>query len=126
MPSTAIHVKFDRYLTERGVLLVGKTYRCVHIFIDNGVKAFGPLHRERDPYHNIRQNAHALRKWINGKYSVIKPDVATDFLRAGFGHYALDRVDSDLIKTYGWKSVFDSAYRSMVQLGWCKKFFRPF
>ncbi len=125
MPSVAMHVKFDEYLAERGVLLHKKTYPAVHKFMDKGAKIYGPQHREIDPFHTVERNAEALRSWINGKYAVVGPDTATDFLRSGYGHIALDIAVSKLYKTYGQRSIFDSAYRSMIQRGWHKKFFKP-
>lgn len=107
-----IHVKFDKYLSDQGVLLQDVGYSQVHAFMDAGVKSFGAQHRDLDLFHKGK----GLRSWLNGKWNVIGQDLATDWLRAGLGHICLDEADSSL----DLEEVFDLAYRSMVQRGWTK------
>lgn len=110
------HIKFDEYLSERGVLLEDAGYDKVHAFMDAGVKSFGAQHRLLDPFHKGK----GLRSWLNGQWNVIGQDRATDWLRAGLGHICLDEADTELDLKYSVEEVFDSAYRSMVQRGWTK------
>ena len=116
MPSRNIHEKFDRYLADRGVLLEDGQYAEVHFSMDKGVKSFGANHREIDIYHAEE----GLRQWLNGKYSVMGQDRATDWLRAGLGHICLDEAESTLDEKYSLEEVFDSAYRSMAGRRWTK------
>ena len=116
MPLGPKHKKFDRYLAERGVLFPNASYEKVHEFIDRGVKKYGPNHREKDDYHNADE--HAFRDWLNGKSNIIKQDMATDWLRAGYGHYCLDDAERRSPKNISDDKLFDSAYRSMCQKGW--------
>lgn len=113
-----MHLKFDEYLAKRGILLSDGKYNAVHKFIDKGIKFYGAEHRTNDPYHKFTRRLQALRTWLNGKYNIIGQDRATDWLRAGVGHLFLDYFTSNLDRRYSWLSIFDSAYRSMVQRGW--------
>ena len=122
MPSRGLHEEFDRYLASRGVLMDTTGYGSVHSFMDRGVTMYGGRHREFDPFHAES----GLRSWINGKRNVVGQDRATDWLRSGLGHICLDEIDSRLLKSYNWNSVFDSAYRSMVSRGWNTARFRSF
>jgi len=114
MPDRALHENFDKYLAERGVLLLDGRYGQVHTFMDLGVRTYGPKHQEEDDYHQEE----GLRSWINGKYNVIGQDRATDWLRAGLGHICLDEANRRVPDSESWITLFDSAYRSMVQRGW--------
>ena len=121
MPNRIFHERFDKYLSERAVLLEDRRYGAVHAFMDRGVKSFGGTHREMDLYHQEE----GLRKWLNGKYNVIGQDQATDWLRAGLGHICLDEANSSIHMKYSWEKVFDSAYRSMAQRRWNRARFVP-
>jgi hypothetical protein len=127
MPSRRKHEEFDRILAKKGVLLPEGQYGKVHAFMDRGVGIFGGAHRELDIYHGkgTRTKATGLRQWLNGKYNVIGPDLATDWLRAGLGHICLDEAERKLPKKYPWEKVFDSAYRCMAQRRWTRSRFIP-
>lgn len=122
MPNKRKHEEFDRFLAKKHVLLLDGRYGEVHAFMDLGVKDFGSDHRELDRYHGMGSGVKAkgFRKWINGKFNVIKQDLATDWLRAGLGHICLDEADSRLDESYSWDEVFKSAYLSMVRRKWIK------
>ncbi|MGB3478775.1 MAG: hypothetical protein WBB67_06415 [bacterium] len=121
MPVRTVHKEFDKYLSERGILLPDASYDRVHEFIDRGIYTFGAQHRELDIYHQEE----GLRSWLHSKYNIIGQDLATDWLRAGLGHFCLDEADSSLNGRYSQDSLFDSAYLSMAQRGWTKvKFVR--
>lgn len=124
MPPRKTHEEFDRYLADRGVLIPysqfeKSKYKTVHVFMDRGVYTYGPEHREHDIYHREK----GLRSWLNGQINVIEQDLATDWLRVGLGHICLDEAESSLDPKYSLEEVFDSAYRSMAQRGWTKKYF---
>jgi len=120
MPQSRTHTQFDEYLAEKGVLLTDGKYKSVHKFMDEGVWSFGSEHRELDFYHG----EDGLRQWLNGKWNVIGQDRATDWLRAGFGHLCLDDAERRLGKKVSNIKLFDSAYRSMCQRSWKRKYFR--
>jgi hypothetical protein len=121
MPDRRIHEAFDRFLAEKRVLLPDGKYGQVHAFMDLGVKDFGSAHRDFDYYHREE----GLRRWLNGKFNVIKQDLATNWLRAGLGHICLDEKESYLDESYSLEEVFDSAYRSMIQRKWTRARFVP-
>ena len=114
MPDRDLHENFDKYLAIRGVFLPDGRYGQVHTFMDLGVNIYGSTHQEDDIYHKEE----GLRSWINGKFSIIGQDRATDWLRAGLGHICLDVANRRVPESEPWDTLFDSAYRSMAQRRW--------
>ena len=109
-----VHTRFDRYLSERGVLLDDSDCEHVHKFIDEGSKIRGSQHRDKDPYHD-KDEHDRFRVWLNDKYNAIGQDRATDWLRSDLGHFSLDHAKDSLRRNASEKSLFDFANRSMCQ-----------
>lgn len=119
MPSRQIHIKFDKYLIERDVL-IDSSYSKIHTFIDKGTGTFGGQHREQDFYHSEE----GIRQYLNGKIGIFGQELTTSWLRAGFGHLCLDKTATRRGGMDQDKELFKSAYQSMVRGGYTKKYFR--
>jgi hypothetical protein len=120
MPSRQIHVKFDKYLIEKGVLF-HSSYSKIHEFIDKGTQTFGGKdHRGIDFYHSEK----GIRQYLNGKVGIFGQELTSSWLRAGLGHLCLDKAATRRGCEDEEKELFKSAYRSMIRGGYTKKYFR--
>jgi len=119
MPTRRVHLRFDEYLIEHGIVNE-VDYSSVHERIDRLVKEYGSAHRLLDEYHKEEGIRYLwLGKWQHLAYQ----DTLTDYLRVALGHLALDEMAS----RYEYDDEYDlikSAYRSYIQRGFDRKFFR--
>ena len=119
MPVRRVHLKFDEYLKEHGVIN-GYTYaNTVHDRMDRDVTVWGPDHREIDFYHSEM----GIRDWLRGFSHLAYQETLTDYLRVTMGHLVLD----DMTSRYEYSDEYElmkSAYRSFIQRGFHRKFFR--
>jgi hypothetical protein len=119
MPTRRVHLKFDEYLKAHSIIFDDTFAQSVHRRMDKGVKKFGADHQFIDFYHSEQ----GIREWLRGMTYITSQDTLTDYLRVALGHLVLDDVASrfsckneeDLIKT---------AYRSFMQRGFHKKYFK--
>lgn len=119
MPSRRVHLKFDEYLREKGIIY-GYTYaNTVHDRMDRDVSYWGPDHRDIDWYHGEE----GIRDWLKTFQHLAYQETLTDYLRVCLGHLCLDEISSrreyrdedDLIKR---------AYRSYIARGFERKYYR--
>ena len=119
MPSRKVHLLFDEYLMDKGIVS-DRDYSIVHDRMDRDAQYWGGfLHRELDPYHTAQGVRDWLRKWCHLAYQ----ETLTDYLRVALGHLVLDEMDSK----YKYEDEIDlirSAYRSYAQRGFGRCFFR--
>lgn len=119
MPSRRVHLKFDEYLKEHGVIH-GYTYAdSVHKRMDKDLVVWGPEHRDIDFYHSEE----GIREWLKGFSHLAYQETLTDYLRVAMGHSALD----DMASRYEYKDEYElmkSAYRSFIQREFHKKYFK--
>lgn len=82
MPSRRVHLKFDEYLKDHGVIH-GYTYAdTVHDRMDRDVTYWGPEHREIDFYHQEE----GIREWLKGFQHLAYQETLTNYLRVAIGH----------------------------------------
>lgn len=119
MPSRRLHLRFDEYLKDHGVI-DGYTYaNTVHKRMDRNTMYFGPEHREIDFYHSER----GIREWLRGFAHLAYQETLKDYLRVALGHLVLDYMAS----RYEFENEYElmkSAYRSFIQRGYHRKYFR--
>lgn len=115
-----VHLKFDEYLKEHGIIY-GYTYAdVVHDRMDRDAQYYGHwFHREEDYYHCEE----GIREWLEKWQHLAYQETLTDYLRVALGHIVLD--DMDFRYHYdSEEELIKSAYRSFVQRGFHRKFFR--
>jgi len=119
LPTRRIHLNFDEYLREHGII-TGYAYADkVHDRMDRDIKKYGPFHRELDYYHAEIGIRSWLQKWQHLAYQ----ETLTDYLRVALGHLVLDEMNSRY--EYGSEEeLIKSAYRSFIQRGFHRTFFR--
>jgi len=120
LPTRRVHIKFDEYLKEHGIIY-GYTYaNIVHDRMDRDLKKHGHwAHREVDYYHHEMGIRDWLQKWQHLAYQ----ETLTDYLRVALGHIVLDEMNS----RYEYDNedeLIKSAYRSFIQRGFSRTFFR--
>jgi len=119
MPGRRVHSKFDEYLVDHGKINE-RDYSSVHDRIDRLVKEYGSAHRLLDEYHSEEGIRYLwLGKWQHLAYQ----DTLTDYLRVALGHLVLD----DMASSYEYDNEYElikSAYRSYIQRGFDRKFFK--
>jgi len=119
MPSRRVHLKFDEYLKEHGVIH-GYTYAdSVHRRMDKDLVVWGSEHREIDFYHSEE----GIREWLKGFSHLAYQETLTDYLRVAMGHLVLD----DMASRYEYKNEYElmkSAYRSFIQRGFHRRYFK--
>jgi len=119
MPSRRVHLKFDEYLKEHGIIH-GYTYaNTVHDRMDRDIVVYGAEHREIDFYHSEE----GIREWLQGFSHLAYQETLTDYLRVAMGHLVLD----DIASRYGYEDEYElmkSAYRSFIQRGFDRKYFK--
>jgi len=119
LPSRRVHLDFDEYLKDHGVIS-GYTYaNSVHARMDRGINYWGPDHREMDFYHSEE----GIREWLRGFSHLAYQETLTDYLRVALGHLVLDYLAS----RYEYENKYElmkSAYRSFRRRGFHRKYFR--
>lgn len=119
LPTRKVHLKFDGYLKEHGII-TGYTYADkVHDRMDRDLKKYGSLHRDLDFYHCEEGIREWLQKWQHLAYQ----ETLTDYLRVALGHLVLDEMNS----RYEFNSdeeLIKSAYRSFIQRGFGRCYFK--
>ena len=119
MPSRRVHLKFDEYLKEHGVIH-GYTYaNTVHDRMDRGIVVWGPDHREIDFYHSEK----GIREWLRRFSHLAYQETLTDYLRVALGHLVLDNMASRFPRK-NEEELTKSAYRSFIQRGFHRKYFK--
>ena len=114
-----MHLKFDEYLKEHGIIH-GYTYaNTVHDRMDRGIIVWGSEHREIDFYHSEE----GIREWLRGFSHLAYQETLTDYLRVAMGHSVLDDMASRFPRK-NEKELMKSAYRSFKQRGFNRKYFR--
>ena len=119
MPSRRVHLEFDEYLKDHGIIN-GYTYaNTVHKRMDRGIIVWGSEHRDIDFYHSEE----GIREWLRGFSHLAYQETLTDYLRVALGHLVLDYMAS----RYEYENEYElmkSAYRSFIQRGYHRKYFR--
>ena len=119
MPSRRLHMKFDDYLKDKGVIYLDSYPESVHKRMDRGVEWFGPEHREWDYYHGEE----GIRDWLSGFEHLAYRETLTDYLRAALGHVVLDDIERRG-NYYDEDDLIVRAYRSFVGRGFHRKYYR--
>ena len=119
MPNRRLHLKFDEYLIEHGI--VGdRDYNIVHDRMDRDIQIYGHWnHRYEDYYHDINGIRDWVRKWCNLGYQ----ETLTDYVRVALGHLVLDEKWSE----YEYENDYElmkSAYMSYAQREFGRCFFK--
>lgn len=119
MPSRRVHLKFDEYLTEHGIV-GGRDYSVVHERMDKDIQVYGHWnHRYEDYYHDSCGVRDWIRKWCHLGYQ----ETLTDYVRVALGHLILDEIWSQY--EYGNEhELMKSAYRSYAQRRLDKCYFK--
>ena len=120
MPSKKLHLQFDEYLRDRGVLCEETNTESVHGRMDRDVQVYGHWnHQYEDYYHDIK----GVRSWIKKWSHLGSQDTKTDFVRVALGHLVLD----DIWSRNDWEDEHDlmkRAYRSFVARGFERSYFK--
>lgn len=120
MPTRRVHLKFDEYLREHGVICEDTKTEAVHSRMDRDLQKHGHWnHRYEDYYHHPDGIRDWIRKWSHLGYQ----ETLTDFVRVALGHLVLDEMWSK----YEYENedeLMKSAYRSYAQRGFNRCHFR--
>jgi len=119
MPSRRLHLKYDEYLREKGIIYNFTFADKVHDRMDRDVSYWGPDHREIDFYHGEE----GIRDWLRTFQHLAYQETLTDYLRVCLGHLCLD----DIASRGEWVDEDDMikrAYRSFIARGYHRKYFR--
>ena len=120
MPTRRVHLKFDEYLREHGVIREDTKADAVHNRMDKDLQVHGHWnHQYEDYYHDINGIRDWIRKWSHLGYQ----DTLTDYVRVALGHLVLDEMWSK----YEFESeeeLMKTAYRSYAQRGFGKCYFK--
>ena len=122
MPDRRLHLKFDEYLRNKGIIH-GYTYGyMVHDRMDRNAHKIGHWkHREWDYYHSEE----GIRDWLGRWEHLAYQETLTDYIRIALGHIVLDEIWSR--RGYEFESedeLIKSAYRSFIARGYHRKFYR--
>jgi hypothetical protein len=118
-PNRRLHLKFDEYLREKGVI-TGYTYADkVHDRMDRDLKKYGSFHRDLDFYHCEEGIREWLQKWQHLAYQ----ETLTDYLRVALGHIVLDEMNSRN-KYNNDEKFIKSAYRSFARRRFSRCYFK--
>jgi len=119
MPSRRLHLIFDEYLKDRGIIN-GYTYaNTVHDRMDRDASFWGPDHRYIDFYHAEE----GIRDWLSSFQHLAYQETLTDYLRVCLGHMCLDIVHSKG-EWYDEYDLMKRACRSFIGRGYNRKYFR--
>ena len=120
MPTRRVHLKFDEYLREHGVIREDTKTDAIHNRMDKDLQVHGHWnHQYEDYYHDINGIREWIRKWSHLGYQ----DTLTDYVRVALGHLVLDEMWSK----YEFESeeeLMKTAYRSYAKRGFGKCYFR--
>jgi len=119
LPNKRVHLEFDEYLKDHGIIRSYTYADSVHDRMDRGIIVWGSEHRDIDFYHSEE----GIREWLRGFSHLAYQETLTDYLRVALGHLALDAMAS----RYEFDNEYElmkSAYRSFIQRGYPGKFFR--
>jgi len=120
MPSRSVHLLFDDYLKERGILYEDSYGDSVHDRMDRDLQIHGHWnHRYEDYYHDPK----GIREWISGWAHLGYQETLTDYVRIAYGHLVLDEIESRG-EWYDVNNLLQRAYRSYVARGFHRKFYR--
>lgn len=120
LPTRRVHLKFDEYLREHGVICQDTQTDAVHERMDRDLQTHGHWnHQYEDYYHDIK----GIRDWI-GKWSHLGyQETLTDYVRVALGHLVLDEMWSKYEFESG-EELMKTAYRSYAQRGFGKCYFK--
>jgi len=118
LPNRRVHLKFDEYLRQHGVIFDYTFAVTVHARMDKGTKKFGADHRSFDFYHSEE----GIREWLRGMTQAYQ-DTLTDYLRVALGHFVLDYIASRFPQPNEGE-LMRAAYRSFIQRGFHRKYFK--
>jgi len=120
LPTRRVHLKFDEYLREHGVIREDTKTYAVHERMDRDLQIHGHWnHQYEDYYHDTNGIRDWIRKWSHLGYQ----DTLTDYVRVALGHLVLDEMWSK----YEFESeeeLMKTAYRSYAQRGFGKCYFK--
>ena len=119
MPNRETHLEFDEYLKRHGVISDYTFADSVHRRMDRGIKVFGADHRFIDFYHSEE----GIREWLRGMSHLANQVTLTDYLRVALGHLVLDDMASRFPRK-NTEELVKSAYRSFIQKGFDRKYFK--
>jgi len=119
LPVRRVHLKFDEYLWDHGIIPDTENSNTVHDRMDRGLVKYGPDHRYVDFYHSEE----GIRDWLRGKAHLFYQETLTKYLRIALGHLCLDDMASRHPE-YDEDQLIKSAYRSFIQKGYHRKYFR--
>ena len=89
MPTRRVHLKFDEYLREHGVIREDTNTDAVHNRMDKDLQVYGHWnHQYEDYYHDVN----GIRDWINKWSHLGYQDTLTDYVRVALGHLVLDEM----------------------------------
>jgi hypothetical protein len=120
LPRRRVHLKFDEYLREHGVIREDTKTDTVHNRMDKDLQVYGHWNHQYADYYNY---PNGIRNWIRKWSHLGHQDTLTDYVRVAFGHLVLDEMwykykfesEEELIKT---------AYRSYAQRGFGRCHFK--
>lgn len=117
MPNRKHHLECDEWLRKEGLIYEDTRGDSVHDRLDYHCRNYGLLHRELDEWHDPE----AIRDWIdNMRNSIgISQELATDYVRIGYMHIAIDEACDRFLDEHGrkprtekeWDSVHARAHR---------------
>jgi len=120
LPTRRVHLKFDEYLREHGIICINTMTDTVHDRMDRDPQVHGHWnHRYEDFYHDLGGIRTWIRKWSRLGYQ----ETLTDYVRVALGHLVMDEMWSK----YEYESEYElikSAYRSYIQRGFDRRLFR--
>ena len=119
MPTRRVHLKFDEYLKEHEIIHDDTFADKVHERMDRDIGVWGPEHREIDFYHSEK----GVRDWLRGFSHFAYQETLTDYLRVAMGHLVLDDIASRFPDKDN-EELIKSAYRSFIQRGFDRKYFK--
>jgi len=120
LPDRRVHLKFDDYLREHGIIREDTDGNTVHDRMDRGLRIHGPGHQYTDYYHSEE----GIRSWLRSMVAIAYQETLTDYLRIALGHVVLDEMYARY--TYpNEEELIKSAYRSFIQRGFGRTYFRP-
>jgi len=120
LPTRRVHLKFDEYLREHGVICENTNTSAVHERMDRDLQTHGHWnHRYVDYYHDIDGIRAWVKKWSHLGYQ----ETLTDFVRVALGHLVLDEIQSQG-KWEDKDDLMKRAYRSFVMRGFDRCYFR--
>jgi hypothetical protein len=120
LPTRRVHLKFDEYLREHGVIREDTKTDTVHERMDKDHQIYGHWnHQYADYYHYIN----GIRNWTSKWSHLSCQDTLTDYVRVALGHLVLDEVWSKY-KFESEEELIKTAYRSYAQRRFGRRHFK--